>query len=1072
MRGMRRVMCCVSALAFTTLLLGGAPSTASAQDGATGGKISGRVTSADGNAAVANVSVTVVGTRLGTRTGADGTYTIFGVTPGTHQLRAALIGFAPSEQPVNITAGGSATANFTLTRVATTLQQMVVIGYGSQRRSDLTGAVTTVTPHVEETPITSIEQTLQGAAPGVQVTTASSAPGGGISIRIRGGSSLTGNNEPLYVIDGFPVENDPENSSPTDAGRDANVTVPPNPLAAINPDDIQSIEILKDASATSIYGSRGANGVVIITTKHGSGSKPRVTLDMYTGTQSIAKTYDLLNAQQFAQFANAWAQAQTTPSTPFPNVDTIGVGTNWQNLIFRRAPITSAQLSVSGGTSNANPTQYSLSGGTLQQEGIVRGSDFKRVSMRGTLDQSVGSRFRAGSSLLVSRVNSTMVPTDGSFNSGAGAVGAALQYIPILPVRNANGDYTLMSTDYPDYLASLGLTGGNIPNPVASALDVQDDLGDTRVLASANGDYKLLPWLTFRANVGADLSNRTRDTYYPRTTLQGMALDGRAIRGSLANTSWLNEFTLNLDRHIGSSQSIQAVAGYTRQTFTSTRESEANSQFVSDITGYENIGAGTQVGGPTVSSGKSRWALASYLGRINYTLLDRYLFTLTGREDGSSRFGANNRWGFFPSAAVGWRVSEEPFMRRFTAFDQLKLRASYGVAGNPSIQPYQSLTHLTPVSYAFGGSQQAGYIPTTLGNANLTWESSKQLDIGADVGMWRDRLNLTADYYSKRTDNLLLAVNLPTESGYTSAYENAGAIQNRGFELGVTLDVIRGDTKAGAFDWTTTFNYARNRNKVLDLGGVNQIFATSINSDIKASGSLVQVGQPIGVFYGYKTAGIFRDSASLAAWNAATRMGSGSAPTLGSERFVDVNGDSVIDANDRTIIGDPNPKFTVGWQNTISWHGFQVVGLFDGSYGGQIMNLNLYRLEGASPNGNILASRYYDAWSTTNPNGKYAKIGSGIGFLGSDFTSDLVESGSYFRLRTLTISRDVPTQWLHGLASTARLYVTGQNLHTWTSYSGFNPDVSSLGVSNLNRGVDIGAYPLARSWIFGVNLSY
>lgn len=664
MKGMRRVLCCVSALVLTAVPL----ATVAAQN-ASGGRISGRVTSAEGNAAVADVNVIVVGTRLGARTGADGTYTIYGVTPGAHQLRAALLGFAPSQQPVTVTAGATATANFTLNRVATTLQQMVVIGYGSQRRSDLTGAVSTVTPHVEETPITSLEQTLQGAAPGVQVTTASAAPGGGISIRIRGGSSLTGNNEPLYVIDGFPVENDPENSSPTDGGRDANVTVPSNPLAAINPDDIQSIEILKDASATSIYGSRGANGVVIITTKHGSGSKPRVTLDMYTGTQSIAKRYDLLNAQQFAQFANAWAQAQTTPTTPFPNVDTIGVGTNWQDLIFRNAPISSAQLGVSGGTTGSDATQYSLSGGTLQQQGIVRGSDFRRISMRGTLDQAVGSRFRAGSSLLVSRVNSTMVPTDGSFNSGAGAVGAALQYIPILPVRDATGGYSLMNSDYPDVLASLGLTGGNIPNPVATASDVQDDLGDTRVLASANGDYKLFPWLTFRANIGADISNRTRDTYYPRTTLQGMALNGRAIRGSLANTSWLNEFTLNLDRRIGSSQAVQAVAGYTRQTFTSTRENESNTQFVSDITGYQDIGAGTQVGGPTVGSSKSRWALASYLGRINYTLLDRYLFTVTGREDGSSRFGANNRWGFFPSAAIGWRVSEEPFMRPHAAGD-------------------------------------------------------------------------------------------------------------------------------------------------------------------------------------------------------------------------------------------------------------------------------------------------------------------------------------------------------------------------------------------------------------------
>jgi hypothetical protein len=285
--------------------------------------------------------------------------------------------------------------------------------------------------------------------------------------------------------------------------------------------------------------------------------------------------------------------------------------------------------------------------------------------------------------------------------------------------------------------------------------------------------------------------------------------------------------------------------------------------------------------------------------------------------------------------------------------------------------------------------------------------------------------------------------------------------------------VLDGDRKEGRLNWSSTFNYARNRNRVLSLGGLDRIFAKGATaSDLNAVSSVVQVGQPIGAFFGYKTGDLFRDSTTLNAWKAKTRFATGEVPGLGNRIYEDVNGDGVIDANDRTIIGDPNPKYTVGWQNTISWHGFQVVGLFDGSYGGQIMNLNLYRLEGAAPNGNILASRYFDAWSPTNPNGKYAKIGSGIGFLGSDFTSDLVESGSYFRLRTLTLSRDVPTQWLRGMASTARVYVTGQNLHTWTSYSGFNPDVSSLGVSNLNRGIDIGAYPLARSWIFGVNLSY
>ncbi|HMC68238.1 MAG TPA: TonB-dependent receptor plug domain-containing protein, partial [Mycobacteriales bacterium] len=378
----------------------------------------------------------VVGTTLGGRTSNDGQYVIVGVPAGSHRIRVTRIGYAPTEQVATVKDGDATTLDFSLAATTAVLDQMVVVGYGTQRRSDLTGSVSTVTPHVEQTPTTSLEQVLQGGAPGVQVTQASNAPGGGISIRIRGGSSVTGNNEPLYVIDGFPVENDPNNSSPTSGGRDATVTVPADPLASINPEDIESIQVLKDASATSIYGARGANGVVIITTKHGAAGNPRVTLDTYSGTQSIAKRYDLLSPRQFVDFANAWAQAQTTPSTPFTNPDSVAaLGTDWQSQIFQTAPMSNLQLGVTGGTSGDNQTRYALSGGTLQQQGIVRGSDFRRLSLRGSLDQQVGSKLHFMSNLLVSRTGTHSVPTDGSFNSGAGAVGAALQYLPILPVR-------------------------------------------------------------------------------------------------------------------------------------------------------------------------------------------------------------------------------------------------------------------------------------------------------------------------------------------------------------------------------------------------------------------------------------------------------------------------------------------------------------------------------------------------------------------------------------------------------------------------------------------------------------
>ena len=728
------------------------------------------------------------------------------------------------------------------------------------------------------------------------------------------------------------------------------------------------------------------------------------------------------------------------------------------------------QLGVNGGGGSANQTRYALSGGVFNQQGVVQNSDFKRLSLRAVLDQMVGSRVRFGSNVLLSRVNSSQVPTDGSLNAGAGAVGAALQYSPLIGVNRADGTYTLTTTDFPDALVAVGVQPINVPNPVASAFAVQDRLFDTRALANASGEVTILPGLSFRTTVGTDLSFRGRDTYYPRTTLQGASQGGRAIRSRVDNTSFLNENTLNYDRAFGTAHRVSTVAGYTRQSLNSARGDTRNSQFVSDITGFESIGAGAQAGGPTVASGRTRWTLASYLARVNYSLLDRYLFTVTGRRDGSSRFGADNRWGFFPAASAGWRVSEERFMRAVPAVSNLKLRYSYGSAGNPSISPYQSLNRLLPQQYTFGGQVAPGYVPAAIGNPELSWESTKQSDVGLDLGLFGDRVDLTADYYRKRTDDLLLEISLPSEVGYAGAFVNAGSVENKGFEVGLTLRVLEGGQRG--LRWSSTFNYARNRNRVLDLGGVNRIFARQQTlSDIGATSSVVQVGQPIGAFFGYQTAGLFRDTVTLNAWKAKTRLESGT-PTLGNVQYVDVDGNGVINALDRTTIGDPNPKFTLGWQNTLSFRGFELSGLLDGSYGNQILNLNNIRLGGASPSTNVLRERVADAWTPENPDGRWQRIGAGFGQQGTDITSEVLENGSYLRLRTVTLGRAIPTGWLRTGGGGARAYVTAQNLVTWSKYSGFNPDVSSLGVGNLNRGVDVGAYPLARTFTFGLNLNY
>ncbi|MES2523980.1 MAG: TonB-dependent receptor [Gemmatimonadota bacterium] len=1033
------------------------------------GRISGRVLT-EAAMPLASVTVSIVGTQFGARSGTEGNYSIANLAPGRYVLRATLIGYAPGTDTVTVTAGAATTADFTLKVISVSLAQVVTVGYGTQRRSDLTGSVTSVQPNVERTPTTSLEQTLQGTAAGVQVTQASSAPGGGLSIRIRGGSSVSGNNEPLYVIDGFPVENDVATAGAGDGGRAG--TTPSNPLAAINPNDIQSIEILKDASATAIYGSRGANGVVLITTKRGEGAKPKVAIDLYRGQQTVAKRYDLLNATEFAQFANTWA-ATSNLAQPYADPASFGVGTDWQSLIFRPAAIENLQVSVSGGSTAKNATRYAISGGTFSQAGVVDNSDFRRLSLRGNVDQMVGERLRFGTNLLLSRVNSSQVPTDGSLNAGAGAVGAALQYPSIMTPYRTDGTFTLLNADYPQVLQALGLAPGNVPNPVASAIAVTDKLFDTRILANLSGDYKITNSLTFRSTIGSDLSFRGRDTYYPRTTLQGFGQNGRAIRGRTNNTSFLNENTLTYNANFGSAHVLSAVAGYTRQQLNSERSDTRNSNFVSDITGFESIGAGSQAGGPTVSSGRTKWTLASYLARVNYTLLDRYLFSFTGRRDGSSRFGADNRWGFFPAGSVGWRLSEEPFMERLTFINNLKLRASLGVVGNPSIVPYQSLTRLAPQQYTFNGTLSPGYFPASIGNPTLSWESTRQVNYGVDLSMLKGRVEIVAEQYAKRTDDLLLQINLPSEVGYSSAFVNAGSIENKGVEAGVTFHVLEGGPQRKGFTWSTTVNYSRNRNQVLELGGVNRIFPTQqTSSDINATSSVVEVGQPIGAFYGFRTGDLFRDTVTLNAWRAKTRFASGTLPGLGSRMYIDINGDSIINGDDRTIIGNPNPDYVVGWQNNVSWKGFEFSALLDGVRGNEILNLNNLRLNGASPTLNVTRQRVNDAWSPENPDGKYQRIGSGAGFLNADITNELLEDGSFLRLRTISLSRAIPDRWLGMKGVGARAYVTGQNVVTWTKYSGFNPDVSSISVGNTNRGVDVGAYPLARTWTFGLNITY
>lgn len=1035
------------------------------------GRLTGTVTDSASGLPIISATVSVVSApNLAAITGPEGRYSISNVPAGPVQLRVQRLGFSPRVLSVVVQAGETQTVNAALLVVATQLSAVVSVGYGSQNKRDVTGSVAAVTTEaLERSPIVSLDQVLQGTSPGVDVTTASSEPGGALSVRIRGTSSITGSAEPLYVVDGFPIENDIEGQSAGDGGRSR--TTPANPLATINPSDIESITILKDASSTAIYGARGANGVVIITTKQGRGTKPTFTLDYSTGASTLAKKYGVLNSAQYMEYANIYAQGSSTPFLPFPDstkarILASGVNTDWQDEIYRTGGNQNLQITMRGATTAAAPTRYSISGGLFQQDGIVIGSGIKRMSGRVNLNQAIGSRVEIAGSLTASQAKSKSTPTQGQQNANAGAVSGAIQYVPILPIRRPDGTYSMINPDLNVYNSLLDAP--QTPNPVSMTRDVTDSLSDTRLLGNVYGQVELLDNLQLKVSLGADYANRTRYTYYPRTTMRGASTNGDAIRAGTTATSWLNENTLTYTRRFGRSQDLSLLAGYTRQRSDLDGNSMENTNFVGDITGFNDIGVGAQAGGPSVSSRRTTQTLESFLARANYSLSERYFFTGTIRRDGSSRFAANQKYGNFPSVALAWRASSEPFMQRFKDIDDLKFRLSYGIVGNPSIRPYQSLARLGSTSYAFNGTQVGGYYPSSVANNDLSWESTSQVDFGVDVS-FLDRFTVTADYYRKKTTDLLLQVNLPFETGFQSALANRGSVQNIGFEVGLNATILQ-ETKTGV-GWRAILNYATNTNKVLDLGGQQQIFAQLLTTDYNFPGSLIQVGKPIGMFYGFKSSGVVRDSAAAAAitW----KNFSGTTFRPGDMRVEDTDGDGVITLADRTDIGNPIPKFTVGLTNTLTWRNVELTALLQGVYGNKILNINRIRTE-SSPRANISVERFLDAWSPTNPNGKYPKIGENPNQVGiNNFTTNLLEDGSYLRLRAVTVTYLVPD--ISGLPvrlAGARVFLTGNNLFTSTKYTGYDPDVSSQSVGTTNRGIDIGSYPLSRSITTGISLSF
>jgi len=1009
--------------------------------------VSGRVTGPDG-VGLPGVTVLVRGTSTGTSTNPDGAFTL--TAPEGSTLVFSFVGF--TTQTV-VVAAGSGPVNIALREDTQKLNEVVVVGYGTQERADVTGAVASVSGRdIATQPVADATQALQGRAAGVTVTQNSGAPGGagGTAVRIRGISSA-GNNSPLYVVDGFPLPS-------SDAGGNA----VENQLNSINPNDIESIDVLKDASATAIYGVRAANGVIIITTKRGKAGTSNVTVDGYRGVQQAWRQLHLLNAQQYAVINNESLIAKGDPINPrFAHPDSLGAGTDWQKAVFRpTAVIQSYTLAANGGSDKA---RYAVSGGYFQQDGTLNGSTFERFTLRANGDVNLNKYVKIGNSLAVTHLEDRQLNTG---NDEFGVLNNVLQAPPTLPVFNPDGTY-YEATKADNYVE---------PNPVLQSLVTNSKFVRNRMVGTFYAEVEPLKGLRFRTNVGADLIFDNNNGFTP-------SLGANSFRNSVAgaysssnyNPTYLIENTLTYDRTFAEKHHLTVLAGQSAQQFTYSYLSANRSGYSRNDLQTINNGPGADPNFPIANGGTGIAPpvdrLASYFGRVNYEFAGKYLLTVTARYDGTSAFAPGRKFGFFPGASLGWRLSDEAFVKNVAAISNLKLRVGYGKVGNPlNAGRFAYLATINSgITYPFGanGTVNTGAATTRARNDDLRWENNYQANVGVDLGLLDNRVEVTADVYNRRSPNLINYVPAYLVTGtYESVPTNAISAYNRGLDLAVTTRNLVG--ASGGLNWTTSLVFSTFKNQVTDLGVGEPFNGTTTRTGV----ALVRydVGQPFGEFYGYVADGLFQTPEDVK--NAPAQPGA--AP--GDIRFKDVNHDGVINDKDRTFIGSPIPKFTYGLNNTVSYHGFDLNVFLQGSQGNKVYNLSrVYTEGGLTSNGNS-STRVLARWTGPGTSNDVPRAIAGDPNQNLRVSSYFVEDGSYLRLKVLTLGYSLPKPFLNRFGTqTLRLYVTGQNLLTLTKYSGFDPEIGVAG-TNDNRGVglgvDRGIYPQSRVYLAGISLGF
>ena len=951
------------------------------------------------------------------------------------------------------------------------LDDVVVVGYGSMRKRDVTTAISSVRAEdMKDIPATDFRQALAAKMPGVQVLSLGGDPSGsGVSVRVRGISSATAGNDPLYIVDGVP----------TDSRSFANIPA----------SDIASVEVLKDASSAAIYGSRGSGGVVIVTTKAGDSERPVVSYDGYYGISSVSKKIDMLNAYEWAQAnkdghdgsymtdnpkasvddPNSMRTGQTYWQTPSDVLlylaDKTGTltDTDWQDAIFRNAGSTSHSLSITGG---GKSLKYYASLNYLWREGTIIGSDFRRYSARVNMNGNY-KRLKWGVTLSPSYSEQNYVDADSQYGSD-GVIASALMTAPVFPVYNPDGSYNWdMNGKF--NLDEVNTQYNNTLNPVALALEIDDLRKRMSIMGNVYASYDLMKGLTYKISFGGDFLSYTRNYYRPSyIETRGNSTHGQpsAAKGIYAANSYYNwnlENQLSYKLDIGD-HSINAVAVYQAQKNTNNTSQITGTGYADD--NIRTIAGATEILTDGTSTSETGWTMASWLTRVQYAYKGRYMLSAAIRGDGCSRFGKDNRWGYFPSASVGWRISDESFLRDKKWIDDIKLRVSYGQTGNFQIGNYDHLATLSSLTYISGkgdGNVVSGYYPSRVENSKLGWEKNSQVDLGFDLSLWRGLLGLSLDYYYSRTTNMLFDVPIPQISGMSTASMNIGSMQNQGIEINLT-------SRRNWKDWGYTFsgNFSLNRNKVLHLGNND---APIIKAGSYAqSYYITEVGKPIGCYYLLVQDGIFHNQKELDSYPHFSNT------HVGDFRFVDANGDGIMEEDaDRVICGNYMPDFTYAFSAGLHWHGFDLNASFQGSYGSKILNLErryLCNMEGSS-NMMKLALQRAKVDYTTNEvvSGTLNRANrKSTGRNGASTSTFHIEDGSYLRLQNLSLGYTFPNKLTARIGvRDLRVYVQGTNLFTWTSYTGYNPEVNKRSTDALRPGEDYCSYPLSKTFQFGIN---